>query len=455
MIEVLLPIVIITVLILLNGLFVAAEFAIVGARQSRIASLTEEGVPAAKAVGRVLESAVNQDRYIAIAQVGITLMTIGLGMYGEPAIASWIYGPTERLLGVSNAVAHTIGTILAVSVMTYFHVVVGEMIPKALALQTPERTAISVSYPMRVMGFLFFPLVAVLNAVAVGLMRLFRIPVAVGHARLHTPEELELLVVESAESGALGGGQQTLIGNIFEFGDQVVHQLMTPRPRIQGVPLSSTEADLEQLIDEARYSRYPAYEGSLDRIVGVIHIKDLIVQKVQGKKLDLKSILRHAPRVPEHLPAESLLAAFKRLRVHMAVVMDEFGGTAGIATLDDVVEEVIGETRSELDSNVLAVEVVDNKTLLARGDVLLDDLNNRYSLGLVSKEAVTLGGFVLERLGRAAVADDTIELEQVKLLVEEVERLAIRQVRVVLLGDHSFKEQDARAVDAPDNMDAP
>lgn len=438
MAEVLLPIVIISVLILLNGLFVAAEFAIVGARQSRVETLIAEGAPAAKAVGRVLESAANQDRYIAVAQVGITLATVGLGMYGEPAIAGWFYGPIERLLGVNNAAAHTIGTVVAVTIMTYFHVVVGEMIPKALALQTPEKTAVGVSYPMQIMGILFFPLVALLNAIAIGLMRLFRIPVTVGHARLHSLEELELLVDESAEGGVLGGGQQRLIGNIFDFGDRVTHQLMTPRPRLQGVPLRSSEKDLEQLIESSRFSRYPVYEGSLDRVVGVIHIKDLILQKVQGKKLDLKAILRRVPRVPEHMPAESLLATFKRLRVHMAIVMDEFGGTAGIATLEDVVEEVIGEVQNHSNGGLPMVEVLDSKTLVARGDVLLEDLNDAYSLDLASEAAVTLAGFILERLGRAASTDDTVTLEHVKLIVEETERLAIRKVRIVLLGDGSL-----------------
>ena len=436
MAEVLLPVVIISLLILLNGLFVAAEFAIVGARGSRIETLVAEGVPAAKAVGRTLESAANQDRYIAVAQVGITLATVGLGMYGEPAIAGWLYGPLEALLGVSSAAAHTVGTVVAVAVMTYFHVVVGEMIPKALALQTPERTAIGVSYPMRVMGVLFFPLVASLNAAATGLMRLFRVPAAVGHARLHSPEELELLVGESAQGGALAGEQGALINNIFDFGDRLAHQLMTPRPRVRGVALGSSEEALEELVASSRFSRYPVYEDSLDRIVGVVHIKDLILQKVRGEKLELKSVLRRAPRVPEHLPAESLLATFRRLRVHMAVVMDEFGGTAGIVTLDDVVEEVVGEVRDGPGDPPL-VELLDSKTLVARGDVLLEELNDDYALALFS-EAATLGGLVLERLGRAASVGDTVRLERVKLTVEETERFAVRRVRVVLLGDDAF-----------------
>jgi CBS domain containing-hemolysin-like protein len=191
--EVLIPILVIAVLILLNGLFVAAEFAIVAARSTRLEQLVKEGNLTAKTVQEIVSSARNQDRFIAIAQLGITLATIGLGMYGEPAIAGWIYGPIERGFGVSEAVSHTVGTVVAVSIMTYFHVVIGEMIPKALALSAPEDTAITVSRPMRVVGLVFYPFVALLNTIATALLRLLRIPVN-SERRFYTANELELLV---------------------------------------------------------------------------------------------------------------------------------------------------------------------------------------------------------------------------------------------------------------------
>lgn len=437
---VVLPLLVITVLILMNGIFVAAEFAIVGANRSRLDTMAEGGSRAARYARRVLESPSSQDRYIAIAQLGITLATIGLGMYGEPSIASWLYGPLEEGLGIGTALAHTIGTVLAVGIMTYFHVVIGEMIPKALALQTPEKTAMRVSPGMRLFGFVFRPGVWMLNGAAVGLLKLLRIPVTGGSGRFYSSEELELLVEESHEGGVLGKNQQRLISNVFDFGEREIHQVMTPRTRVVGVPLQSAAEEIERAIRESKHTRLPVYDGDLDHIAGILHVKDFIQWQLRGgPDLELKSLLRRAPRVPETVAAEDLLASFKRLRVHMAVVMDEYGGTAGVVTMEDLIEEVVGEVRDEFDrGEEPEVEEQADGSLLAHGDVLLQEINERYGTSLDSAEFDTLAGLMIEDLGRPPDEGDSVQADGARLEAVRVDGLAISRVRVV-----------------PDNNDAP
>lgn len=433
MIDYALPILVIVVLIVLNALFVAAEFAIVAVRRPRIEGLAEEGHATAQRLQRILSTPQRQDRYIAIAQLGITLASIGLGMYGESSVAGWLYGPLEHWGGLGVAAAHTIGTIVAVTLLTYLHVVFGEMIPKALALGSPEATAFRVWRPMQLMGTLFRPVVWLLDSIGTLILKLLRVPDPPAGGRVLSPKELELIVSESFEGGALAGEQQEFITNIFDFGERRVHQLMTPRPRVVGLGRSAPREELLQRVLEAKHSRLPVFEGDLDHIVGILHVKDLIRQHTKHPEgFDLDALLRRAPRVPEGLPAETLLAAFKRLKVHMAVVMDEFGGTAGIITLEDLVEEVVGEVEDEFDEEGRAVRVLDDGVLLVRGDVLLDELHEHYDLHLYSDTDETVAGLLVTRLGRAPETGDRVELDEAVLSAERVEGLAVTCVRVEL-----------------------
>ncbi len=442
--EVLLPLLVVAFLILINGLFVAAEFAIVGASQTRVEGLAEGGSRSARYVRRVLENPSNQDRYIAIAQFGITLATIGLGMYGEPAIAGWLYGPLEEGLGIGTALAHTVGTVLAVSVMTYFHVVIGEMIPKALAIQTPEKTALRVSPAIRIVGLVFLPAVALLNGVATGLLKLLGVPAAGEATQFYSPRELEHLVEESTEGGSLEKDQQRLISGIFDFSEREVRQVMTPRTRVVGVPLESGPEDIEQTIRESKHTRLPVYNGDLDHIVGILHVRDFIQWQLQSggfgdessgdpdAGFDLGDLIRRAPRLPENTPADRLLEAFERLRVHMAVVMDEYGGTAGIVTMEDLIEEVVGEIRDEFDrGEEPELRTLADGSVIADGLVLLEEINERYGTNLDSEEFDTLAGLMIQELGRPPEEGDVVQVNDTRLEAARVEGLAISRVKVV------------------------
>jgi CBS domain containing-hemolysin-like protein len=431
------PTLVIMILVLVNGFFVAAEFAIIGVRPSKVEQKVEEGDQRAVGVMKVLDSPAEQDRYIATAQVGITIASLGLGMYGEPEIAHFIEPYMARLFGsdIQEAWVHTVGTIIALSLMTYLHVVIGEMVPKSLALASSYNMAVALAQPMRAVEWLFRVPVRMLNGVGNLLLRVLRVPPAHGHARLHSPEEIELIVAESAEGGMLNEDEHEMILKIFDFSERQVGQVMTPRPRVQAIPHDISPAELLQLVTKSQHSRFPVYEGDLDHVIGILHIRDLVRQQLamRGEKFDIRLILRPAPAVPEDHPVEKLLAAFKRQHIHMAIVIDEFGGAAGIVTLEDLVEEVVGEVRDEFDVEKDPRLELEPGVLEVAGTYLLDDLKEEIYLGQDAElpDVETVGGLVVTELGRPPQVGDRVTLAgNVHFLVLDVDGLAVGRVKV-------------------------
>ena len=423
----LIPILVILVLIIVNGVFVAAEFSLLGARASRLTDLAENGNGAARWLAKVLESAANKDRYIAVAQLGITLASIGLGMYGEHEVAGWLYGPFERL-GLGVAAAHSVGTLVSLILITVMHIVFGEMIPKGLALQLPENTSLRINPLMRLFGFVFAPLVWVLSGLAVGLMRLLRIRDPGEASLLYSSRELVIVARESAEGGQLDQTQQLLIQNIFALEDHTAEELMTPRTRLEALPITASAQDIQARIASAPRSRLPVYDGSLDNVLGVLHIKDFIrSQTAAGKtpSFNLRRLLRKLPSVAASETAEDLLALFKRERVHAALVVDEYGGTLGFVTMDDLIEDVI-EPEDVGDGGIIHNP---DGSYSVDGEVPLSDLQ---SLGftLVSPDARTVAGLLLATRGTLPPPGITVHTQGVDLTAEGVEGLKITRVRL-------------------------
>ncbi|SMB78855.1 hemolysin family protein [Deinococcus hopiensis] len=420
------PILIILVLVVLNGLFVAAEFALIGARRSRLEQLAERGNGAARWLLGVFDHPTGKDRYIAVAQLGITLASIGLGMYGEPAIAKWMYGPFEYL-GLAHEAAHTAGFILALSLITFMHVVFGEMIPKLLALQTPENISVQISPLMQVFGVVFRPLVAVLNFMSLGLMRLLRIREPGQHALLHTSKELSILTEESAEGGQLGEVQRDLIQNIFALEERTAAELMTSRRSLDALPLNATSEEVLARITRSARSRYPVYEDNLDGIIGVLHVKDFIRARAQGRPSHLGRLVRPLPSVAATATAEDLLALFKRERVHAALVADEFGGTLGFITMDDLIEDVIeDEDAPEVDW----ISANGDGSLTMSGEVPLRELREDHGLKLHSEDATTVAGLLLQVHGTVPPPGTTVRIQGHELTAEAVQGLKITRVRL-------------------------
>ncbi len=425
------PAIIIALLILANGLFVAAEFSVIGARPPRIEQLARDGNRAAQRVSEILNDRTRTDRYIATAQLGITLASLGLGMYAEPAIAHVVEGPLHDWFELEGAIVHTISFVIALIGITYLHVVLGEMVPKSMALQGPERTVLALSAFMRVAGRLFSIPVTILNRIGLLTLKLLRVPPPGSDSRLYSLDELEMVVLESYAGGLLDERQQELVANILDFSEERVEQVMIPRTLITAIPITIPEQQLLDLIPTSSYSRLPVYRDTIDNIVGMLHLKDLVRQQLASDAYDLPALLRKVSFVPESLPVKSLLASFKRLHQHMAIVIDEHGGTLGLVTLEDLLEEVVGEVRDEFDEGEEApITLVEPGHLIVLGVARLDDLATYVPIPEHDYDVDTIGGLILAELGRRPQVGDEIRSGDIIFRVVKVDRLAVKRLSI-------------------------
>ncbi len=434
----LIPLLIIAVMVLVNGFFVAAEFAIIGVRSSKVDQMVQEGSKEAESVQEILDSPRKKERYIATAQLGITIASLGLGMYGEPKIAEFIGPYLTRLIGsqVSPAILHTISTVIALGFLTTVHVVIGEMVPKSITLSTPDKAVLTLSKPMglaqRVLGI---P-VRALNGIGRLLLRLFKITAAEGQVSLYTVEEIELIVSESAEEGLLLEEEEEMIRNIFDFSDRQAGQIMTPRPKVQAIASDISIDDLLTTVVTSRHSRFPVYKDDLDHVIGILNLKDLVQKQLKRNgDLQLADILRPAPAVPEDIPIERLLTEFKTQRMHMAIVLDEFGGLAGIVTLEDLVEEIVGEVRDEFDFESEPLIELEPGVIEVAGNYLVVDLLDYVYLGDEENlpDVETVSGLIHTWLGRPPQVGDVIAAAGngvVQITVIDVDGLAVSRAKV-------------------------
>lgn len=423
---VIVPVVAIVLLVIINGLFVAAEFSLVGSRRSRFEALAQNGNRSARWLLGVFDSAAGKDGYIAVAQLGITLASIGLGMYGEPAIAHWLYDPFEDL-GLSEGAAHTVAFIIALSGITYLHVVLGEMIPKALALQSPEATSLKVNPLMRLFSLVFKPAVAVLNWLALSLMRLLRIPQPDLTVSLYSSEELAIVTEESAELGQIGQLQSEIITNIFDLEDLTAEEIMTSRSHIQALRLDMGRDEIHERVINSPISRYPVYDRDLDNVVGLLHVKDFVRADQRSTAIELGKLVRRMPTVTASTAADVLLDRFKSERIHASLVVDELGSTIGFVTLDDIISEVIDDPAGDHD---LPAVIHDDNSATLDGETTLAELEEDFGFAFVHRDATTLAGLVLSETGVVPTAGAVVQLQGHELEVVDVDGHKITQVRV-------------------------
>ena len=432
-------ILIISILILLNALFVAAEFAIVGAPRAAIDARAAKRQPLARLVQSVLRDPRRQDRYIATAQIGITVASLGLGMYGEHVVAEWIHhrlghGPVATWL-----LAHGFASVLAVAILTYFHVVAGEMIPKSLALQSAERMALVITPIMLWIQTLLLPFVVILNGIgnvvlkALGINRQAHSP-----DQYYTSEELQLIVEESEEQGAIRSESGKVLQELFEFGELTAGEVMVPRVRITGIPVGSTPDQVRQLLGRTPRTRYPVYEGDLDHIVGTYHIKDLLRLLLNGSSVTAEGA-RSAPVVPETALLDAVLATMRRERAQFAVVIDEHGGTSGVVTLEDLFEEVVGEI-DDSPERQSGPRRDSYGRLRVPGTMRLDELGQLFDLELTHEDVDSVSGLILTLLGRPPRMGDTVEYDRLQLDVTATKGRGVEEAAVTLRG---FEDAEA------------
>ncbi len=434
-------------LILVNALYVAGEFATVASRKTRVSQLAANGNPLARLLLPILENGRLLDRYVAACQLGITVSSLVLGAFGERYIAAFLEEPLSRLLAAgapaleqvrisqaqaATGAARSISVTFVLIVLTTLQVVLGELLPKSIAVQYPERIAMAVAAPVRWSISLFRPFIWLYNGSARFLLHLLKYDDFDPHGHAHSPAEIEILVTESHEGGLLDDEERQMLRNAFRLRELTARQVMVHRTRMVAASVDSSVRDLLEVALEAGHTRIPLYQGDIDDIRGFVHIKDLFRLFIEDNA-NLAGILREVVHVPETMPALSAWETLQSRRQYMAIVFDEYGGTAGLITLEDLIEEIFGEVQDEFDDE-MAVMTVDREgsRIHLRGDLLIADVNEYLELNLPEDEATTLSGLIFNAMGHPPAEGDEVAIGETALRVERMEDLGVAEVSLQL-----------------------
>jgi len=423
-------------LVAANGFFVAAEFSLVSARRTRIEQLAQEGNKAAIATRKAIE---HLDSYIAATQLGITLASLALGWIGEPAIAH-LFEPLLHLLPVSIAetAGHSIAIAISFALVTMMHIIFGELAPKSIALQRPEAIALFVARPTSLFLAIFRPIIAIMNNIGNWVVRLLGFEPASSHSSVHSPEELEMLVHSSKEAGLIEENEEQLLRRVFDFGDVQVREVMRPRTEVDAIAVDTPLRDLLQTIAASHHSRYPIYQGTVDTVIGVLHTKDLLdtiarqpnLLTDESAQFDMTPILRKPLFIPQTSDVDMVLEQMQRTKTHIAVVIDEYGGMAGVATMEDIIEELVGEVQDEFDTEANPIETRGGVTVVD-GLMSLSDVKERFGEPDGEVLSTTLGGYVAERLDRIPTVGDTVPYRAYDVRVIEMDGMRVSKVRFI------------------------
>jgi putative hemolysin len=435
-------------LIFINALYVGAEFATVSSRRTRINQMAGSGNQLARMLLPIIEDTHALDRYIAACQLGITASSLVLGAVGQNAVAgrltpmladgliradSWLGGIGVTTEAVAFTAAASISATGVLILLTILQVVFGELFPKSVAVQHPERVALATVVPVRWSLYLFRPLIWLLNGSGNLLLRLLRVDMSVSHGRVHSPQEIELLVTESHEGGLLDDEERQMLRNALRLRDLTARQVMIHRTRLVAAPVESSVVEIMQLALEVGHTRIPVYQDTVDHIIGFVHIKDLFRLYVAGNQ-NLAEIMRDVVHVPETLPVVDVLETLRNKRQYMAIVFDEFGGTAGLITFEDLIEEIFGELQDEFDDEMALISLDAQGRIYLRADLLVSDVNEYLRLELPDV-ADTLGGLVLSELGRPPEVGDEVAVGGTTIRVEATVDMGASEVSLQMASD--------------------
>lgn len=419
---------IMALLIALTALFVAAEFSIIKVRVSRIDQLISEGNKSAVVSKRIID---NLDYYLSACQLGITVSALGLGWLGEPVIEQ-LLRPLFEALSLSEPVTTIFSFGVAFAIITFFHVVIGEMAPKTMAIQNAEKIALKVAWPLYIFGRFMEPAIRLMNGTSKGLLSLAGIK-TVGYEQAHSEEDLKIIMTQSYNSGEINQTELSYMQNIFSFDERMAKDIMIPRTQMETISMEMDHGDLMEIVREHQYTRYPVTEqGDKDDIIGFINVKEMLTNYT--KEMDLKkSIAIHdLPFVHDMAPIQDVLVKMQLEHVHMAIVVDEYGGTAGVITMEDILEEIVGEIRDEFDEDERdEIKTLDANRYLLNGRVLLSDLEDRFALNFYDSEDVdTIGGWV-QMMNTEITEGGKVELPGHTITVREMENHQI--IRLLLV----------------------
>jgi len=425
-------------LLLLNAFFVASEYGLVTARRTRITELRDQGNRRARAVLRITS---RPNRFIAAMQLGVTLTSLAIGALGEPVFAH-IFDPIPATI---------VSFLLAFLLITYLHVVVGELIPKGIALGHPESTALTVSSPVRAFFFVFKPLIWVLQKSSDGALRLLGLEPPGEERGVHSEAELKMLLSRSTQEGEIEQQEQEMLYKVFDFADKEVSAVMVPRPAVVALSVDLPPEECLAAVIDSPYTRYPVYRESLDTVLGMLHVRDLFSALVDRgiANVAVADLVRPAHFVPETKDLAAMLGEFRRTNQHMAIVVDEYGAMEGIVTLEDLLEEIVGEIEDEFDLPDDSIEHVDDDTIRIDGTFPIDDFNEQFATQIPIEDYHSIGGFVFGLLGRAPEPGDSLDHDGVRFDVLEVEGSRILKLAITFMQRREPKEPIAEGESNP------
>lgn len=424
---------VIIVLTLITALYVAAEFAAVGVRRSRIRMLSEEGNRLARLLLPFIEDPRKLDRYIAASQIGITLSSLILGAYGQATLSAQLVPYFEKWGSLQGVAAQSTAALIVLIGLTTIQVVLGELVPKSLALQYPVQSALFTVLPMRWSLWLFSWSIAFLNGSGLLLLRVLGVRQE-GHRHIHSPQEIDMLIAESRDGGLLEPDEHERLHRALQLSVRPAHKLMVPRLQLDAIDASTPVAEMIERISTSPYTRLPVYRDTIDNIIGTLHTKKVLAHYLEnGGITSIESVLQPILRVPENVTADRLLTTMREHRTHQAIVVDEFGGVEGLITLDDVLAELLGDFTDELKADEAKPEQLSDGRVRLPGMMHLDDAEQWVGTSWESSTAATVSGYVTEHLGHIPIVGERITIDNVEIEVEKVDHHAIVSLLVTPL----------------------
>lgn len=412
-------------LVLLNGFFVVSEFAIVKVRKSRLEEISKQDKRAILA----LKMSNSLDTYLSATQLGITFASLALGWIGEPALARLIEPPFTYIFGENSVLLHTVSFIIAFTIITFLHVVLGEIVPKSVAIAKAETMALYIARPLHIFWLIFYPFIRFFDIVAAFFVRLLGIKPATVYELAHSEEEIRIIVNESFKGGYIDSVETEIIKNAIDFSETVAKEIMTPRKDMVCINSEkSFEENLERIIT-TRFTRYPYCHGGKDNVTGMIHTRDLLNDALDGKKIDISKFVRPIIMVPENTSISTILTRMNKSRIHIALVIDEYGGTSGLITMDDILEEIIGETTDEHDPKQETIKKIDENSYELDGMVNIEKVEEILDITFDDTEqSVTIGGRIFDLIERLPEIGDIIEDKDCSYKILELENNRIKKI---------------------------
>ncbi len=418
-------------LVFLNGFFVATEFAMVKVRKSRIETLALQGNKRAKNTLIVVK---DLNSYLSACQLGITLASLGLGWVGEPAVLRLLM-PIFNLFHLPPSAQHSIAFIIAFSIITGCHIVFGELVPKSLAIVSSQKIALSTAFPLILFYKVTYPVMWIFNHSTNWILKIFGLSQVDEHESVHTDEEIKLLIEESYKHGLVDKTELTLVDNIFDFSDKTVKEIMVPRTDIINIFIEDSFDDIISYTLNEQLTRYPVCKGNKDNVIGFIHIKDLYKQKIEGNGQDIKNIIREIKLVPESMLISELLKIFKKEKVQVALIIDEYGGTAGLVTIEDILEEIVGEIQDEFDEEEDAIIKTEDNSYIVDGKLLIEDITELLYIKIEDENIDTIGGWAYIQLDSYPQVNDKFTYKNYEFIILKCDRKRINKLLIKDLSD--------------------